>query len=305
MNEHDKLFKEIESVKENAADLICSTFPSDILVELDIDTLTLDNNSYVDDNLNEHFADLVYFCKNRNGNNSVAISLLFEHKSSKPKNEYLQLLRYMINIWSYQEKNKLDLSVVIPVIFYHGNKKWKVKTFKEKFIGISNNFYRFIPDFSYILTDIFRYDDELIKNKLFKRKFNRVLALLFKYAYNEKQLKEKLYDILVELKDYIDDETDSQRVISILAYVLLTTGISSETVNNTLCLISDKGGKIVMTTGMKLIEKGKLEGKLEGINEGITKGKAETAIAMIKESIPLEMISRCTGLTEEEIASIK
>ena len=36
MNEHDKLFKEIESIKENAIDLIQSTFPSEIVRELDL-----------------------------------------------------------------------------------------------------------------------------------------------------------------------------------------------------------------------------------------------------------------------------
>ncbi|MFW5759293.1 MAG: Rpn family recombination-promoting nuclease/putative transposase, partial [Bacteroidota bacterium] len=45
MNEHYKLFKEIESIRENAADLISSTFPKEILQELDLDTLVLDSNS--------------------------------------------------------------------------------------------------------------------------------------------------------------------------------------------------------------------------------------------------------------------
>jgi len=110
---------------------------------------------------------------------------------------------------------------------------------------------------------------------------------------------------MYQLKDYLDNEKDLPLIMSFLIYMMSFTNITPERLKTVTRQISDKGGKIVMTTGMKLIEKGKLEGKLEGINEGITKGKAETAIAMIKESIPLEMISRCTGLTEEEIASIK
>ncbi|MBN2771035.1 MAG: Rpn family recombination-promoting nuclease/putative transposase [Spirochaetes bacterium] len=65
MNKHDKLFKEIESVKENAADLIRSVFPKEILNEVDLDSLLLDNNSYVDKNLKEHYTDLVYNCKKK------------------------------------------------------------------------------------------------------------------------------------------------------------------------------------------------------------------------------------------------
>ena len=43
-NPHDKLFKEIEKVKENCRDLIESTFPEELLEKLNLDTLENDNN---------------------------------------------------------------------------------------------------------------------------------------------------------------------------------------------------------------------------------------------------------------------
>jgi len=54
--------------------------------------------------------------------------------------------------------------------------------------------------------------------------------------------------------------------------------------------------ELVEKIEQKNLTKGKLEGKLEG--------KFETAEAMLKEGISVEMISRCTGLTKEEIDSI-
>jgi len=60
MNEHDKLFREIESIKENAMDLVQGTFPKNISSKLDIPTMTLDNTSYVDEKLQEYYSDLVY-----------------------------------------------------------------------------------------------------------------------------------------------------------------------------------------------------------------------------------------------------
>ena len=61
------------------------------------------------------------------------------------------------------------------------------------------------------------------------------------------------------------------------------------------------------------IKEGKKEGKKEGIKagikegvkEGIKKGKLETAAGLLKEKIPVETISRVTGLTPEEIDSLK
>ncbi|MBN2436547.1 MAG: Rpn family recombination-promoting nuclease/putative transposase, partial [Spirochaetes bacterium] len=247
MNEHDKLFKEIESVKENAADLIRSVFPKEIKNEIDLESLQLDNNSYIDKQLKEHYTDLVYNCK-RKVNHSVKISLLFEHKSYKPKNEYLQLLRYMINIWSYQEKNNENLTLIVPIIFYHGKQRWTIFTLKDFFQGCNNDWAQFVPDFRYLLTDVARYDDETIKKKLYKREFNRALALIFKYINNESLLFEKLYDIMYQLKDYLDNEKDVQLIMSFLTYMMSYTNITPEHLMTITRQISEKGESVVMST---------------------------------------------------------
>lgn len=300
MNEHDKLFKEIESIRENAADLISSTFPKEILQELDLDTLVLDSNSYVDTRLQEHYTDLVYNC--HSGNNAqIKISLLFEHKSYKPSNEYLQLLRYMVNMWSYQEKNNHKLSLIIPVIFYHGKEKWDVKPFSDFFPKDTDKMHRFLPQFTYLLTDIARYDDDTIKRRLFRREYNRVLALLFKYINNESLLIEKLYDILVELKEYIDNEQEHARIRSFITYIMKLTEISPQQFMDVANKVSEKGGNIVMTTAMKLKE----EGIEQGIEQGERHKAIESARSMLKDGIPVQQIAKYTGLSVDEIESLK
>lgn len=61
-NPHDNFFKEIFTVLENAIDFLMGILPEDILHELDISSLRLDNNSYVDEELDEFYSDLVYDC---------------------------------------------------------------------------------------------------------------------------------------------------------------------------------------------------------------------------------------------------
>lgn len=78
MNDHDKIFKEIESIKENAADFIQGTFPKHLVQQLDLDSLKLEKTSYLDDTLKESFSDLVYSCT-YSGETVVTITLLFEH----------------------------------------------------------------------------------------------------------------------------------------------------------------------------------------------------------------------------------
>jgi predicted transposase/invertase (TIGR01784 family) len=207
----------------------------------------------------------------------------------------------MVNIWSYQEKNREKATLIVPIIFYHGKSRWKIVPFRDLFGDCSDKWAHFVPDFRYLLTDVALYDDETIKNKLYKRKFNRALALIFKYIGDESLLFEKLYDIMFQLKDYLDNEKDVQLIMSFLTYMMSLTNITPEYLTTITRQISEKGEDIVMSTAMKLRE----EGKLEGIKEGENKSKRETARAFLKEGVSIEMICRCTGLTEEEIESLK
>jgi len=59
-NPHDKFFKETFSIRENVIDFLKGTFPEEIFKKLDLSTLTRDNNSYIDEELKEHFSDIVY-----------------------------------------------------------------------------------------------------------------------------------------------------------------------------------------------------------------------------------------------------
>ncbi|MBM6825414.1 hypothetical protein [Veillonella magna] len=49
------------------------------------------------------------------------------------------------------------------------------------------------------------------------------------------------------------------------------------------------------------IKEGIQKGIQKGIQEGMKKGLAQTALAMLEENIPLDVISKCTSLTIQEI----
>ena len=52
-------------------------------------------------------------------------------------------------------------------------------------------------------------------------------------------------------------------------------------------------------------KKGREEGRMEGLEEGIEKRSREIAINMLNNGIPVQTISTCTGLSEEEVAKIQ
>ena len=49
---------------------------------------------------------------------------------------------------------------------------------------------------------------------------------------------------------------------------------------------------------------GREEGILEGEARGKAKGKAETALAMLANGLDIALVSKCTGLSEQQIREL-
>ena len=326
---HDKLFKQIEQVKENAIDFIRGTFPADIVAELNLDSLTQDSASYVDERFSEHFSDLIYNCKLKNRpKQEVKITLLFEHKSYPPKHIHFQLLRYMLNIWEKQDKNKIPLTLVIPAVFYHGQKEWEIQPMKTYFGSEGENsvFSKFIPDFDYILSDLHHYTDEDIQDKFFERDINKALMMLFKYVFDAKGLKDHLKHIFVLLKKRFGDEKSKSAMLALLTYLYYNLEeMDSTEFFDKVATISVEAKEVSMTLAAQLIDRGKQEGIQEGLQEGLQKGiqkgiqkgkqeglqegsykaKLETARNMLHLGAEIDFIVKATGLSANEVEKLK
>jgi len=164
------------------------------------------------------------------------------------------------------------LMPVIPVILYHGKEEWKARRFREYFEGIDEVFFRFIPEFEYLLTDLSCYSNEEIKEKAFRRVSLQIAMLLMRNIFDEKGLEDKLKGFFGIGRHYFEEEDGLRFLESVIRYLYSSTEIEVGKVINTIKEISEKGGEISMTTAAKLIEKGKIEGKMEGLKEAIEIG---------------------------------
>ncbi|MCF6149516.1 MAG: Rpn family recombination-promoting nuclease/putative transposase [Candidatus Kuenenia sp.] len=233
-----------------------------MLKRLDISTLALENNSYIDEELKEHFSDIVYTCLCND--KELKITLLFEHKSHPEKCPHLQLLRYLLKIWETNMKQVEGLVQVIPVILYHGKETWKIRRFSDCFEGTDEVFYRFIPEFEYLLTDLSDYSNEEIKDKVFRRASLQIAMLLMRNIFDEKHLEDKLKEFFEIGKRYFQEEEGLRFLESVIRYLYNAPEIPVERVIETVKEISEEGGILSMTIAARLIEKGKIEGKIEG-----------------------------------------
>jgi len=104
INPHANLFHKIFSNNDNARDFISHYLPKDRVEKLDLNTLTLDRESFVDICLSSTQSDLVFKVKQKIGK-EILIYILFEHKSYLDRWVLFQLLGYVVRI-SERKRNQ-------------------------------------------------------------------------------------------------------------------------------------------------------------------------------------------------------
>ncbi|MBN2891853.1 MAG: Rpn family recombination-promoting nuclease/putative transposase [Bacteroidales bacterium] len=295
INSHDKFFKELFSRQNEVKEFVLKTFPVKLTQKLKLETLELDKTEYVDKKLKTSFSDIVYNCV-YGKDTKIKISLLFEHKSYPESYPHLQLLGYMLNIWQTQIKQKQDLVPVIPIIFYHGDRKWTQKPFEKYFEEIDETLQKFIPKFDYLLIDTSTFTDRQIKD-LFESLELQIGLLIMKNIYNEQKILQEITEIFAGINQIIQTEHGEQFFETIITYLFYATELETSKIVEKMRTISPKAGEKFVSTAMRLQLKGKIEGRVEGIEK--------VAFSMLKKGYSYAEITELTGLSKLQLDYLK
>jgi len=146
VNPHANFFQKVFSRLDVAHDFISYYLPKKIVKQLDLTTLEIDRETFIDILLSATQSDLVLKVNRKDGK-KLLIYILIEHKSFLDKWVLFQVLGYTVRISEREReikalerkkqrqnniKNGLPenhgiekecITVVVPVIFYHGKKK--------------------------------------------------------------------------------------------------------------------------------------------------------------------------------------
>lgn len=122
---HDLFVKGFLSNPNEAIDFFDSSLPKSITNLLDLEKLELAKESFIGNDGDESRADLLYKVPLKTGS-TIFIYLLFEHKSYYDPNIFTQILVYLSKIYAWQKRGNEDLKIVIPFVFYHGEKEWNL-----------------------------------------------------------------------------------------------------------------------------------------------------------------------------------
>jgi hypothetical protein len=255
---HDKVWKitlhDREAIQEYLSKVIA---PLLVNVKLDLETLKLDNTTYIHSNLQAFYADVVYWADvidlRSNEQTRVTIAFLLEHKSKMPTQLQirLQLSAYMISIMTENYDEKTDTTIgVIPIVFNQFDKPWVAKPFRSLFKDMPADITRFLMEFEYLVTNLPAMTDEYIE-AFDKYGVLRATFLAMKHVRNKEFLKQHFEDIFLFL------EKHPQRIDlrdQLIAYLLGNSDISAQDLEDMLKnIFSPIIHKEVMLTGTGFI----------------------------------------------------
>ena len=213
-NIHDLAFKETMIIKKNCFDVLKYLASIEILKDIknkDIDIEYI-NTGFIDQFYNEKRADILVSINKKNDRQLVYI--LFEHKSTVDKDVSLQLLQYITCIVENQKKNEGKISPIIPVVFYHGERKWNV----SKYLLGREYKNKHIFNFSYQLINIQDISEEEYESNL------KWIIFAFKNIWRIQRDDKDLYSIikyfLSILKYEKDDKFALQTIKALLLYLV-------------------------------------------------------------------------------------
>ena len=125
---HDKFFRSSMAIPAVAKDFLQAHLPVRIREVMDITTLKLEKESFVEEDLKNSIGDVLFSIKT--GDRDAYIYLLIEHQSKPDPWMAFRLFKYKLNICdrylkTHPKSKKLPL--IYPMVFYNGKRKYNAE----------------------------------------------------------------------------------------------------------------------------------------------------------------------------------
>ncbi len=287
---HTKFFEAVFSNMTVAKDLIEQFLPPKLVSKLHTNQLRIEKGSYLTKELQRLYSDVVYECPYGKGKKKIKLQFLMEHKSIPEPFPYAQFLSYETRIWNKQKEEKKPLTPIIPILFYHGEKKWKHRKFEEMFDGIDDEIRPFLPSFEYYLIDLANFSDQEILNLRFSFLINTLLT--FKHYRDKNYIFENIELVFsLTLKKHEWNLYDIQ-----FRYITWNNEFSEAEQKEIVHKVQEPIKNTIMSTYEALIQK--------GLQQGEDKKTKEHVLKMHALGISLETIIQITSLSKAEVKKI-
>ena len=303
---HDKFFKLSLQEIRVAKDFFTHHLPEQIKKQIDLSTLHLESESFIDKDQQAHFSDVLY---------SVSIDkkpgyvlILTEHQSSAEVLMPFRILKYMCLVWDKhikrfekkQDKPK-TFPIIYPLIFYHGREspypyscdfldcfdnKWLAEEILHKAFHLIDTTQ--IPDEELLghgAAALF----EVIQKNIFKRNIQVALEGVFK----------------AELFQWLGEQVDGEYLDHVIKYVINQGELQDikEFFQKLIEALPDEERKI-MTIAEQLRQEGMQKGVQQGMQQGFNNAVHQFAKNLLAEMKDLDKVAQVMGLSRQELEKI-
>lgn len=303
---HDALFKTFLKYPETVRDFIEIHLPSRLRTLCDLTTLELKPASFIEENLRAYYSDVLWSMKTSEGDGYIYV--VIEHQSSPDIHMAFRLMRYAIAaMQSHLDAGHDTLPLVVPMLFYHGiDTPYPFSLcWLDEFDNPALAHQLYLSAFPLVDITVVPDDDimqyrrvallELMQKHIRRRDLmglaDKVASLLTTGTTNDSQLKALFNYLLIQH----GHKPRFSRFMRKLAQQV--PGYKESTMN-----IVEK----IRRAGQR---KGLREGMQRGLEKGLAEGRREEALriagSMLEDGLPRELIVRITGLSEDDVKSLR
>ncbi len=301
-NPHDRFIKSLLGDINVAKDYFEEFLPDHFKKIIDLSGLKHARHSFVSDNLQEVFADIIFECplKNQFGDHFVYISILVEHKSFKYKYVAVQLGTYLFQSYQSQLDSDKHLTPVVPFLYYHGeDKEWIPRNMHDLLKQYPSELKVHIPNFDILFQNIHKFPDEQIQQLA-----NALLSaalLTQKYSHQPEALLKKFNSIFSILESW----TGRNLFHSLIVYYIDLIEVEREEIIKLIDQIPEAMKTEFISTADKLRQSGRQEGIQEGIQEGMEMKKLHATENMLLKGFDSSVICDVLEVDSDYVSEVK
>ena len=298
---HDSMVRAVLGDLVEATSFLQQHLSLDVGQVLNWSTLKLVEGSFVDEDLRDSEADLLYEVEQGAGEGSLWLYILLEHQSTPDRWMRFRLLKYCCRIWDMnlaERPTPSELRPIVPLVFYQGDRSWSYSTEFADLFAESVRDWPGIPRFSHGLVDQSGIQPEEVQGELKAQ----MMQLLLLAAYHPERPWRELVVELIRTLSSLPTSGGINYIRVFLRYILQTQDREAiESFQEALRSHAPEVGDDLMSYAQELLA----EGRQEGRQEGEIKAEVRIIENLLREGLEWAAIERITSVNEAQFEALK
>jgi len=291
---HDRFFRSFFSDPRHLRSVLETALPPEVADSLNLETVQIEPGTWIDRHEQEHLSDLAASVEVAGhgpvaGARTARVYILTEHKSWSDPAALLQLLRYMVQVWTTETRTgAARLTPIIPIVVYHRRSGSIPGSFGELFADdIPAALRRYQVTFGADILDLAERAVEDLRGDPASR---AALWLMRTIHRTIDQVFAELQAVLRGAEDLLSDD----EYHALFSYILHSSELSAE----------DLSGKIESVIHQRRIREGLLTTAEQLMKRGEELGRREGQRDMVDRGMSVADVARYTGLAVADVQNL-